>query len=109
MFAKKSHNHGAKKKPSAMKRLFTEFGRDPETDWSLILILFMIIVVVLLCFSAFLLFEVKKGSIFLSTKKEPFKAETLNAKELSKVIDYYEKKKQKFEVLKTKPPVVESI
>jgi hypothetical protein len=104
MFGSKTTKTVKIKKLSGLGKLFSDFGRDPKTDWSLILLLFVIIIVVLVCFSAFLLLEVKKGSIFLSVKKEPFRVETLNAGELKKTIQFYEAKGKRFEELKVKTP-----
>ena len=79
------------------------FNKNSHEYWNIIIRVSFIIIIILICFSLFLLYQIKTEKIInrLEVEKEPIKI--IKEDTLNKVNSYFEEKEKKSENVKNEP------
>lgn len=91
---------------SPMKKKFSiefkmpNFGADPKTDWKIIFISTVILVVSVVVFSVYMFVKIDKGEIFLVEKTGVEQERVLDIDLLKETVNYYQNKAFEFERIK---------
>ena len=82
---------------------FLGFGMNPETDWKIILLSFMISAVLILTACAYYFIRINSGSFVSTTDEETTPTPSFNISRVRQTTGYYEKKAAQLEIIKTSP------
>jgi len=79
---------------------------NPRRDWSVILVSFVVIFIVIVAFGANMYWRINSGSFFITSGAAEISLETIDRSELKKVIERYETKIRLFQETKNKKPEI---
>ena len=79
---------------------------QPMRDWKILFVVFVMLNVAIIAFSAFLFLEINRGDIFLVEPTAPSGIDTVDRDELREALLSFEEKARQFEALKTKKPTL---
>ncbi len=79
-----------------------QFGRDARTDWQVVGVSFLVLLVAAVAVSMFVYGRIHKGEIFLVGKKESMLPKSFDRFELENTVSFFERKKERFDLLKQK-------
>jgi len=86
------------KKLSFGKSKLIFFG-NPYTDWKIAMAVSLFLGVIIISFSAYIFFGIRKGDLFLVPVKEIVVPKALNQGVLQDILDHFETKAEKFKEL----------
>ena len=79
---------------------------NPRRDWSVILVSFIVVFIVIVAFGANMYWRINSGSFFITSGAAEISLETIDRSELKKVIERYETKIRLFQETKNKKPEI---
>ncbi|PIP55799.1 MAG: hypothetical protein COX06_01340 [Candidatus Zambryskibacteria bacterium CG22_combo_CG10-13_8_21_14_all_42_17] len=76
------------------------FGVSPDSDWKIILISTIILIISVIAFSAFIFVKIDKEEIFVMETSEGHEREVINTTNLRETVLHYQNKAVEFESIK---------
>ena len=78
-----------------------KFGRSPESDWRIIFVSTILLVIIVSVLNVKLFVKINRGEAFATGENSPDKVASLNVPKLINTLDYYLNKKAEFEKIKS--------
>lgn len=88
------------------KRYLASLGRNPELDWRVLFILFIVLSFCVLAFNGVMLYRINAGEIFLAEKKDSQAVRTIDRAKLKALTDQFNASDRRFEDLKVRKPAL---
>lgn len=91
------------------KSFFLENIVSPKRDWSILLIIFSVLIIISIGFDFYMYQKIVSGDMYVSVKKDELMVETLKSNDLKNITDNFEFKKSNITKLKLENLVDPSI
>lgn len=89
-----------------LKRRLATLGRNPELDWRVLFVLFVVVSFCLLAFNGVMLYRINAGEIFLAEKKDSQAVRTIDRAKLKALTDRFTASDRRFAELKARKPAL---
>lgn len=80
-----------------------QYGRDARADWQLVFIIFFVLNLISFVANIFVYAEINKGEIFQTPQQSISSVHQISRAELRDAIDFFDTKKERFEMLQSMP------
>lgn len=94
------------RKLSGTGRAGMSFGKNPSRDWRIVFSVFIVVLICLSVFSAYLFYATYRGDIFKIAQIDTVVLESLSRDSLDKVVSLFETKKDKLRTLERVAPAI---
>lgn len=90
-------------------KIHTHTITNPDRDWGIILLIFVVVNILIIIFSINLFLQISSEDLFTAETKELQVSNTIDVRLLRETLLLFEERSENFENLKQKPPRIPSV